>query len=324
MPFLRNVVRGRNVPEARLLEVAHHYERFAGKSPINDQNRALIAALRQALVLAGIGLPVYWGNRNWHPFLADTLRKMKADGVQRALAFVTSAYSSYSGCRQYQDDISRARAEVEGAPDVEKLRVFFNHPDFVAANVERTREALQRLPEAQRTGAVLAFTAHSIPMSMATVCRYAEQLKETCRLVAESVGISEWSLVYQSRSGPPTQPWLEPDILDHLRSLHASGRDVVAVVPLGFVSDHVEVLYDLDVEALDLAASLNMSLVRAQTVGTHPRFVAMIVDLVRERLDRSRVPQAIGRLPAWPHGCDEGCCPSGARPQPSAAAAGEQ
>src|SRR5215207_7696565 len=224
MPFLANVLRGRNVPESRMREVAHHYELFGGVSPINGQNRRLISALERELEREGPRLPVYWGNRNWHPLLADTLRRMRDDGVKNALAFVTSAYSSYSGCRQYREDVERAREAVgEGAPVVEKLRAFFNHPGFVGPNAGNLGAALEQIPAGRRAGAAVAFTAHSIPSAMAAGCDYERQLLETCRLVADAAGAGRWRLVFQSRSGPPTQPWLEPDILDHLRELKGAG-----------------------------------------------------------------------------------------------------
>ncbi len=204
MPFLENVLRGRNVPRERMLEVAEHYQHFGGVSPINAQNRALIAALEEELRRSGPHLPIYWGNRNWHPYLTDTLREMKADGIQHALAFFTSAFSSYSGCRQYREDIIRAREAVgEGAPTVDKLRVFFNHPGYIETMVECTRQALDKIPADRRRAARVLFTAHSIPQGMADNCRYVAQLTESCRLVAESLGLETWKLVYQSRSGPP-------------------------------------------------------------------------------------------------------------------------
>jgi ferrochelatase len=255
MPFLENVVRGRNVPRERLLGVAHHYELFGGVSPINAQNRALIAALRDALAARGPALPIYWGNRNWHPLLPDTLRQMAADGVRHALAFVTSAYSSYSSDGQYREDIARAQAEVGAdAPRVSVLRRFYNHPGFIEANVAHLRAALDALPAGRRARAHIAFTAHSIPVSMARDSMYVAQLLETCHLVAEGVQHPAWRLVYQSRSGPPSQPWLEPDIGEHLRALKAQGVEDVAIGPIGFISDHIEVLYDLDVEARQIAA----------------------------------------------------------------------
>src|ERR671917_702826 len=276
MPFLANVLRGRDVPEARMREVAHHYELFGGVSPINEQNRRLIAALERELEERGPRLPVYWGNRNWHPMLADTLRRMRDDGVKNALAFVTSAYSSYSGCRQYREDIERAREAVgDGAPRVEKLRAFYNHPGFVRPNVENLRAALGQIPEGRRASERVAFTAHSIPSAMAAGCDYERQLLETSRLVAEGAGAARWRLVFQSRSGPPTQPWLEPDICDHLRELKRAGARDVVVAPVGFISDHMEVLYDLDTEARQVSAELGLNFVRAGTVGTHPAFVSM-------------------------------------------------
>ena len=317
MPFLENVLRGRNVPAERMREVAHHYEMFGGVSPINAQNRALIAALERELGEKGPRLPVYWGNRNWHPMLADTLRRMHDEGVRSALAFVTSAYSSYSGCRQYREDIERARAEVgDGAPRVEKLRAFFNHPGFVGPNVEHVRAALDEIPADRRGSAHLAFTAHSIPSAMAANCDYQEQLLETCMLVAEGAGHPRWRLVFQSRSGPPTQSWLGPDICDYLRGLQAEGARDVVVSPVGFISDHMEVLYDLDTEARQVAAELGLNLVRAATVGTHPAFVSMIRELILERLDPAAPRRALGLFPPRRDDCAPDCCLPAARPTP--------
>ncbi len=287
MPFLENVVRGRNVPRERLLGVAHHYEMFGGVSPINQQNRDLIAALTEEFRENGPALPIYWGNRNWRPLLADTLRQMASDGIKNALAFVTSAYSSFSSCRQYLQNIADAQAAVGPvgqAPQVEKLRVFYNHPLFVEANVERIRTALSQL---DGTAEHLAFTAHSIPETMAAKCDYEAQLAETARLVAETLGVENWKVVYQSRSGSPAQPWLGPDICDHLKQLHDDGVTNVVVAPVGFVSDHMEVVYDLDVEAQHVARDLGMNLVRAATAGTHPSFVKMIRELILERVDNA-------------------------------------
>ncbi len=217
MPFLENVLRGRNVPRERMLAVAEHYYHFGGRSPINDQNRALIAALEGELASHGLRLPIYWGNRNWHPLLADTLRQMRADGVRKALAFVTSIFSSYSGCRQYLEDIERARAEVDGAPHIHKLRKFYNHPLFIEAQADEVALALGESDALRGRRRKIIFSAHSVPLSMAETSDYQKQLQESCRLVAESVGVDDWRLVYQSRSGPPSQPWLEPDISDVLR-----------------------------------------------------------------------------------------------------------
>ena len=258
IPFLENVTRGRGVPRERLLAVAEHYDHFGGVSPINSQVRDLIAALKPELEAAGITLPIYWGNRNWHPMLADTLAGMARDGIKSALAIVLAAYSSYSSCRQYREDIACARAGAgKDAPAVDKLRVFFNHPEFIAANAERVREALAQFPDARGAALDVAFTSHSIPVSMAQNCDYAQQIEETCRLVADTTGISaeRWSSVYQSRSGRPEDPWLGPDILDHLRDLKKRGAEHVLIHPIGFLSDHVEVLFDLDTEAALCATS---------------------------------------------------------------------
>jgi ferrochelatase len=276
VPFLENVLRGRNVPRERLLEVAGHYRHCGGRSPINDHCRGLIAALEARLARAGLNLPVYWGNRNWRPFLTDTVRQMTADGIRRARAFATSAYASYSGCRQYLENIAAARAEAAGeAPRIDKARPFHDHPLFIRATAARITAARERLPAGR-----LVCTAHSLPLDMAKGCLYEQQVRETARLAADSLGISEWDLVWQSRSGPPRQPWLAPDICDHLRSLHAAGFREVVVAPIGFLSDHVEVLYDLDVEAAAVASGLGMTMVRAETVGIHPDMVELVFELV--------------------------------------------
>jgi ferrochelatase len=311
LPFLENVLRGRNVPRERMLAVAEHYYHFGGKSPINDHNRALIAALEKEFAAHGPRLPIYWGNRNWHPLLPDTLRQMADDGVRRALAFFTSAYSSYSGCRQYRENIGVAQVEVgTAAPAIEKLRVFFNHPGFIEPMIERVQSALEAVPGERRSNAQLVFTAHSIPQAMAHGCRYEEQLREASRLVANGVGRPKWDLVYQSRSGPAQQPWLGPDICDFIRLEHASNsnfKDVV-VVPIGFTSDHLEVLYDLDTEAKSLCAELGINMVRAGTVGTHRRFVRMIRELIEERTSDSPERLALGPLGASHDVCAADCC----------------
>jgi len=310
VPFLENVLRGKNVPRERMEEVAEHYMSFGGVSPINQQNRALLTAIEADLATAGIDLPVFWGNRNWHPMLPDTLREMKKRGVKRAIAFFTSAFSCYSGCRQYREDIQRAQAEVgEGAPQVDKLRVFFNHPGFIEPMIENVVAALETIEVARRPDATLFFTAHSIPDSMATNCKYELQLKEACRLVAEGANHSKWELVYQSRSGPPQQPWLEPDICDSIQQRHNEGQltDVV-IAPIGFVSDHMEVLFDLDTEAKDLCSELGVSMARAATVGTHPRFVSMVRELVLERMDPAALRPALGELGPSHDVCPVDCC----------------
>jgi len=313
MPFLENILRGKNVPRERMLEVAEHYYRFGGKSPINEQNRRLIAALEAELAQHGPGLPIYWGNRNWHPMLTDTLRQMKADGVRRALAFVTSAYSSYSSCRQYREDIARAQEAVgEGAPVVDKIRVFHNHPGFVAALVDRVQDALAKIPQDRRETAHLIYTAHSIPLGMAQTSDYEKQLKETGRLVADQLGRKDgaWQLVYQSRSGSSSQPWLGPDILDYLRELKTQGGSPdVVIAPIGFVSDHMEILFDLDTEARELCAKLGLHMLRAETMGTHPTFISMIRELILERTNEGQPRRALGVLGPRPDVCAEDCCP---------------
>lgn len=306
IPFLENVTRGRNVPRERLLSVAHHYELFGGVSPINQQNRNLIAALEEELRVNGPALPIYWGNRNWRPLLPDALCRMEADGIENALAFVTSAYSSFSSCRQYQQNIAAAQAEIgPGAPRVEKLRAFYNHPLFVEANIDRIRTAT-----GGATPSHLAFTAHSIPESMAAHSEYAAQLEETGRLIAEALGVTNWKVVYQSRSGSPSQPWLGPDICDHLRDLDGASVKDVVVAPIGFVSDHMEVVYDLDVEAQQLAAELGMKMTRAATAGTHPSFVKMIRELVLERVDNAPA-RFLGSRGVSHNICPADCCLAG-------------
>jgi ferrochelatase len=290
-----------------MLEVAEHYYHFGGRSPINDQNRELIAALRNEFERDGIPLPIYSGNRNWHPFLKDTLARMRDDGVRRALALVTSAFGSYSGCRQYLEDIDRARYEAGGdAPELDKIRAFFNHPDFIDAAADRVRDAFASIQVPAR----LVFTAHSIPTSMSQTSPYLTQIRETCRLVGAATGMVQWELAFQSRSGPPGQPWLEPDINGRLRQLASEGARTVVIVPIGFLSDHMEVVYDLDTEAQATAHELGITMIRAKTVGTHPRFIAAVHDLVLERLQPGRERRAIGDLPAAPDECAASCCPA--------------
>ncbi len=337
IPFLENVLRGRNIPRERLLTVAEHYYLFGGKSPINQQTRNLIAALEAELERNGPKLPVYWGNRNWHPLLPETLRKMKQDGIRRAVAFVTSAYSSYSGCRQYREDIARAQGEVglsqsglsqsglsqsdPGAPEVDKLRPFFNHPGFIEATVDRVRDALQVVPAEARQNVQIVYTAHSIPASMANTCDYVKQLEEVRRLVSEALGHGDDvhkndALVYQSRSGTPAQPWLGPDILEYLRQVKAGNlASAVVVAPISFISDHMEVLYDLDVEARQVSDALQLPMVRAKTVDLHPKFIGMIRELILERMNPELERRTVGLLGPRADVCAEDCCPAAQRPQ---------
>jgi ferrochelatase len=298
-----------------MLEVAEHYRHFGGVSPINEQNRSLIRALEAEFQRHGPRLPVYFGNRNWHPLIAEALTQMAADGVRRALAFCTSAYSSYSGCRQYRENIEDARTRIgPSTPRVDKLRVFYNHPGFVETMTDRVRDALAAIPGHRHAAAHLVFTAHSIPQGMAAGCRYENQLAESCRLVADALAESgprlPWKLVYQSRSGPPEQPWLEPDVRDYLGELATRGVDDVVVVPIGFLSDHIEVLYDLDVEAAGLCRSLGLNMLRAGTAGTHPAFVQMIRELVLERMGHAD-RRALGTCGPSHDVCPADCCPSG-------------
>jgi ferrochelatase len=315
IPFLENVLRGRNVPRERLLAVAEHYYHFDGKSPINQQTRELIAAIKEELAQHGPKLPVYWGNRNWHPMLADTLRQMNTEGVKRALAFVTSAYSSYSGCRQYREDIIRAQVEVGAeAPVVDKIRAFFNHPGFIDATEERLRDALAQLPTVAKQNVQIVYVAHSIPLSMANSSDYVRQLEEVKRLVSERIGIKNDVLVYQSRSGAPGQPWLEPDILDYLREVKEKHlASAVVIAPISFISDHMEVLYDLDIEARHLCESLALPMARAKTVGVHPKFIAIIRELILERMEGIE-RRALGTFGPRQDACPQDCCPAPQRP----------
>jgi ferrochelatase len=316
IPFLETVLRGKNIPRERLLTVAEHYYHFEGKSPINRQTREMIAALEVELAQSGLTLPVYWGNRNWHPLLPETLRQMKQDGIRRALGFVTSAYSSYSGCRQYREDIARAQSEVgTGAPEVDKLRAFFNHPAFVEATVDRVQDAFRAIPGDARQSVQIVYTAHSVPLSMANTSDYVTQLEEVRRLVSAAIGHTNDVLVYQSRSGAPGQPWLEPDILDYLRRVKAENlASGVVLAPISFLSDHMEVLYDLDIEARQLCDSLGLPMARARTVGVHAKFIGMIRELILERMNPESARRALGRLGTRPDICAADCCPAPQRP----------
>ena len=307
MPFLENVLRGKNVPEERKLQVAEHYKQCGGISPINQQNRALIDALKDDLAAHGIRLPMYFGNRNWHPLLSDTLKRMRDDGVKHALALVTSAYSSYSGCKQYLEDIQRAVDSVDGMVRIQKLRQYYNHPGFVAANIDRVRDAIAQLHAPHEVFAV-AFTAHSIPLAMAHTAPYEEQLREVASVIADRLEIANWKLVFQSRSGPPGQPWLEPDILDHICALKVEGYAQVVIAPIGFISDHLEVVYDLDQQAKELCDEIGITMVRAGTAGLHPSAVSMFRELIEEQITPETERRVYGRGRAWPDACPPDCC----------------
>ena len=330
LPFLQNVTRGRGVPPERLAEVAGHYLAFDGVSPLNGQCRRLLAAVGADFAARGLDIPLYWGNRNWQPYLADTVRQMAADGVQRAVAFVTSAYSSYSACRQYLDDIEQARAAAgPGAPVIDKIRPYFNHPGFVEPFADAARAALQSLPGDRRAAARLVFTAHSVPEAMAAASgspsagtlvppggpggpgggRYAAELREAARLITERIrpGQPDFDLVYQSRSGPPQVPWLGPDIGDHLADIARAGAPAAVVVPVGFTSDHMEVVHDLDVEAAGVAESLGLAFARAAAPMPDPRFAALVTDLVLERMGKA-APAWLGDFGPAAADCPADCC----------------
>ncbi|MQY20859.1 ferrochelatase [Nocardia macrotermitis] len=320
MPFLENVTRGRGVPRARLEEVAQHYLHFGGVSPINALNRDIIAALEAEFATRGVDLPVYFGNRNWHPMAEDTVETMRADGVRRALVFPTSAWGGYSGCRQYDEDIVRVREKVTDAPELVKLRQYFDHPLLIESFADAIRAAVQDIPADRRERARLVFTAHSIPVSADNSAGppdeggklYSRQVAEAARLCAAATGFAEYDVVWQSRSGPPQVPWLEPDIVDHLDELSATGVDAVVICPVGFVSDHLEVVWDLDNEAREKAGELGMAFARAATPGSDPRFARLIAELVAEHLT-DVAPRRVGTVPGYGctvNGapCAVGCC----------------
>lgn len=302
MPFLENVTRGRGIPRERLEAVAEHYHHFGGVSPINGINRALIEQLRTVT-----DLPVYFGNRNWEPFAEDTVAAMRDNGVRRAAVFATSAWGGYSGCAQYQEDITRARAAAgEAAPELVKLRQYFDHPLFVAMFADAIAEAAATLPAPLREQARLVFTAHSIPLRAASRCGpdlYERQVGYASRLVAAAAGYDEFDLVWQSRSGPPQVPWLEPDVGDHLEALVSRGVKAVIVCPVGFVADHIEVIWDLDNELKEQADEAGVALARASTPNAQRRFAELVVDLVDE-LQQGRQPsRVVGAEPVPGYGC---------------------
>ncbi|WP_277209619.1 ferrochelatase [Isoptericola croceus] len=331
VPFLRNVTAGKGIPDSRLEEVGEHYYGFGGRSPINAQNLALKAALEAELARRGIEIPVVWGNRNWEPYTTEAIDELERLGAERAVALVTSAYSSYSGCRQYREDLAvtlekRGQLGPDGSTGVEldKIRSYFNHPGFVQANVEAVLEAFAELAEkgGSPADAQLVFVTHSIPDTMEAASRisgatYAQQHLDVADViagrVAEQLGHTvEWELAYCSRSGPPSQPWLEPDVNDLLTERAGEGLRDVVLSPIGFVSDHMEVAYDLDTEAMQTATELGMHAVRAGTVGTRPAFVSGLVDLLLERAAIARgedVDEAtVGTLPAFRSVCEVDCC----------------
>jgi len=323
VPFLENVTRGRGIPRERLVEVGAHYARFGGVSPINALNRDLVEQVRAELVRRGEQVPVLWGNRNWDPYLTRALREARDLGVTRVFAFLTSAYSSYSGCRQYRENLHDAVAEVRAEdpswqPEVHKLRTYFNHPGFVAPVIDATRAGLAGLPDGSR----LVFTTHSIPTADAQRCDYVAQHRDVAATVAAALGRGdEWDLVYQSRSGAPHIPWLEPDISEHLSGLASAGAPGAVMVPIGFVSDHMEVIWDLDTVAAETAREVGLPVARAATPGTDARFVAMVADLLAERRaaadDRATTEPVVGSLGPRAVPCAPGCCPNPRGPRPA-------
>lgn len=330
-PFLENVTRGRGIPPERLDEVGEHYRHFGGRSPLNDLNREIIANLEKRLADEAIDLPVYFGNRNWHPMVEDTVEEMARDGVTRALVFATSAWAGYSGCSQYHEDIGRARRHLESIPELpqiemEKLRGFHDHPLFIGEFARAVRESWAQLPADRRDRARLVFTAHSIPNSADDASGpaslggnlYSRQVREAAGLIAEHVGATEFDVVWQSRSGPPQVPWLEPDIVDHIEAIFADGVDAAVVCPVGFISDHIEVVWDLDSELQDEMAAHDIAIERVATPGPSEAFTEMVVELVRERTEGA-APRRLGSEPLLGSACDGkrcavDCCTPATRP----------
>jgi ferrochelatase len=289
-PFLANVLRGRRVSPERVEEVAHHYDLFGGVSPLTDLTMRQARALESALAARGISIPVHVGMRNWHPYLTDTLGELARAGVRRAVGVLAAAQRSYSGCLQYKENVRDAQAQLRTsgitAPDVIFVGDWYQHPGFIDANADHARVAFDKLPENLRSRARLVFTAHSIPVSMAERYPYVAQLEATARLVAAATGRADWALVYQSRSGRPGDPWLEPDICDYLRAERAKGLEAVVLCPVGFLCDHVEVLYDLDVEAAAVCRELGIAMSRSEAVNVHPRFIDALADAVADTWKR--------------------------------------
>jgi len=301
-PFLANVLRGRRVSPERVEEVAHHYELFGGVSPITELTRAQADGLASRLAASGHPLPVFVGMRNWHPLLADPLHEMRTAGVRRAVGFIAAAQHSYSSCEQYRENVAAARAELRASGDdidITFAGSWFDHPLFIAANAAHVRDARQRLPNHLRAAARLICTAHSIPLPMAERSRYSEQLQETARLVAHEAGMRDWALVYQSRSGRPQDAWLEPDVCDYLRAEREAGLEAAVIAPIGFVCDHIEVLYDLDTEAAQVCREIGLPMTRAEAVNADPLFLDMMADVVMKTVRRyeSGRPLPITRHP---------------------------
>ena len=313
MPFLRNVTAGRGVPDERLAVVAEQYELFGGKSPINELNQQLLSALDEELVSRGHEMATFWGNRNWHPFVTDTIADLKSLGHTSTVCLVTSAFSSYSGCRQYHEDLDRARNEVPGAPNIERVRVYWDHPDFLGTAAELLAESRDAAGLSSETPVL--HSAHSLPLSMAANCDYQQQLNEAAAIVNELAGMrGPYEVVFQSRSGPPSVPWLTPDIDQRIHELAEQGTEELLVHPLGFVADHMEVLFDLDTQSAAAAKEAGVKMVRTPTVGTHPRFVSMLVDLVEEAAGLRADRPSLSKSGPRPDKCNSQCCPAPIRP----------
>ena len=295
-PFLANVLRGRRVTPQRIEEVVHHYELFGGVSPLTDITMRQARGLAQSLASAGHGLPVYVGMRNWHPLLADTIREMAADGVRNAVGVILAPHRSYSSCTQYRQNVVDARAQSAGAVPVTYVGDWHQHPKFVETNARHVRAALERLPAYARSGARLVFTAHSIPVSMAGAARYAQQVTESAQLVAAAVGSHDWTVVFQSRSGRPEDPWLGPDVCDYLRGAASVAQGVV-LVPIGFICDHIEVLYDLDHEAAGVCREVGLPMARAETVNDDPMFIDMLAEVVSDVIATYRSGRPLPLVP---------------------------
>ena len=313
MPFLRNVTAGRGVPDERLAVVAEQYELFGGKSPINELNQQLLCALNEELASRGHEMATFWGNRNWHPFVTDTIVDLKSLGHTSTVCLVTSAFSSYSGCRQYHEDLDRARNEVPGAPNIERVRVYWDHPDFLGTAAELLAESRDAAGLSSETPVL--HSAHSLPLSMAANCDYQQQLNEAAAIVNELAGMrGPYEVVFQSRSGPPSVPWLTPDIDQRIHELAEQGTQELLVHPLGFVADHMEVLFDLDTQSAAAAKEAGVKMVRTPTVGTHPRFVSMLVDLVEEAAGLRADRPSLSKSGPRPDKCNSQCCPAPTRP----------